>query len=178
MSVDMKACIAQAAKALLLEKGANKLTVKNIVEKCQITRQTFYYHFEDILALCRWILEHDTERTILEAKTQGDAEARLRYLFVVAINAMPYFKKGMESPYRDELERLMSQHIQNLFEHICDEEGLYPNRNRFEVKLIVRYHCQGLLGLMRNWTETDTKNLDQIVHVVFRLITEGISPLE
>jgi len=174
---DMKDTIAQAAKSLLMEKGVRKLTVKDIVEECSITRQAFYYHFEDIPALFRWMFERDTERNLLEARAQESGEARLHRFFVVAINAMPYVKKGMESNYREELERLLVEYIQRLFEHVCDEEGLYQDCTRIEVKLILRYHSQAIIGILRSWTEADTKNLDQIVSVVYRLMTEGISPL-
>lgn len=178
MATDMKKTIAQAAKTLLMDKGIKKLTVKDIVEECNITRQAFYYHFDDIPALFLWMLEQDTQKMMLEAKELDSEEARLRYMFVVAINAMPYVKKGMASKYRDELEQLLNQYLQRLFEQVCDTEGRYQNCTSFEVKLILRYHSQAILGLLWNWTETDTKNLDQIVHVVFRLINEGISPLE
>lgn len=177
MPADMKDTIAQAAKSLLMEKGVRKLTVKDIVEECSITRQAFYYHFEDIPALFRWMFERDTERNLLEARAQESGEARLHRFFVVAINAMPYVKKGMESKYREELERLLVEYIQRLFEHVCDEEGLYQDCTRIEVKLILRYHSQAIIGILRSWTEADTKNLDQIVSVVYRLMTEGISPL-
>lgn len=177
MPADMKDTIAQAAKSLLMEKGVRKLTVKDIVEECSITRQAFYYHFEDIPALFRWMFERDTERNLLEARAQESGEARLHRFFVVAINAMPYVKKGMESNYREELERLLVEYIQRLFEHVCDEEGLYQDCTRLEVKLILRYHSQAIIGILRSWTEADTKNLDQIVSVVYRLMTEGISPL-
>lgn len=176
MAADMKQTIAQAAKTLLMEKNVKKLTVKDIVEECQITRQAFYYHFEDIPDLFRWMLERDTERTMLEAQSLKSGEQRLRYLFTMAINALPYMKKGMESNYRDELEKFLTQYIQRLFERVCDEEGLYQDCTRFEVKLILRYHSQAILGLLWGWTDADTKNLDQIVHVVYRLMTEGISP--
>lgn len=177
MPADMKDTIAQAAKSLLMEKGVRKLTVKDIVEECSITRQAFYYHFEDIPALFRWMFERDTERNLLEARAQESGEARLHRFFVVAINALPYVKKGMESNYREELERLLVEYIQRLFEHVCDEEGLYQDCTRIEVKLILRYHSQAIIGILRSWTEADTKNLDQIVSVVYRLMTEGISPL-
>lgn len=176
MPVDMKETIAQAAKTLLMEKGVKKLTVKDIVGECQITRQAFYYHFEDIPALFRWMFERDTERTILEAKALGNGEARLRYLFVMALNALPYVKKGMVSSYRDELEQFLVKYVERLFEQACDEEGLYQNCTRFEVRLILRYHSQAIIGILRNWTDADTKNLDLIVHTVFRLMTEGIAP--
>lgn len=178
MAANMKETIARAAKTILLERNVKKLTVKDIVEECQITRQAFYYHFEDIPALFRWILERDTQRTLLEARALGNGEARLRCLFIMAINALPYMKKGMESNYREELELLLAQYLQRLFEQVCDAEGLYQTCTRFEVKLILRYHSQAILGLLRNWTEEDTKNLDQIVHIAYRLMTEGISPVE
>lgn len=69
MAADMKQTIAQAAKTLLMEKNVKRLTVKDIVEECQITRQAFYYHFEDIPDLFRWMLKRDTERTMLEAQS-------------------------------------------------------------------------------------------------------------
>ena len=178
MPVDMKEVIARAAKTLLMEKGAKKLTVKDIVEECGITRQTFYYHFEDIPALFRWVLEQDTERTLLETKTLSSGESRLRCLFAMVINAMPYVKKGLASNYREDLERLLAEYMQRLFRRICDEEGLYQNCTRFEAELILRYHSQAVMGLLWNWTETDTKNLDQIVHTVFRLMTDGVPPLK
>ena len=87
-------------------------------------------------------------------------------------------KKSMESNYREDVERFIGQYFQNLFQQVCDEEGLYQNCTRFQVRLILRYHSQAMLGLFRNWTEEDTKNLDQIVHTVFRLMTEGIPPTE
>ena len=57
MPADMKQIIAQAAMNLLMRRGVKKLTVKDIVEECHITRQAFYYHFEDIPELFRWIME-------------------------------------------------------------------------------------------------------------------------
>lgn len=177
MASDMKETISQAAKTLLMKRGARRLTVKDIVEECRITRQTFYYHFEDIPALFRWMLERDTARTMQEIQAMEGGEARLRCFFVMAIHAMPYMKKGMQSGYRAELEQFLSQYIQRLFERVCDEEGLYRSCTRFETSLILRYHTQGILGLLRSWTESDTKNLDEIVHTVFRLMTEGISPV-
>lgn len=177
MQVEMKDTIARAAKDLVIKKGVKKLTVKDIVDECHITRQAFYYHFEDIPALLRWILDRDSQRTIAEARAMKRGEDKLRYLFLLAINALPYMKKGMETNYRYELEQLLTQHVTHLFEQLCDEEGLYQNCSRMEVNLILRYHCQAIMGILRNWTDADTENLDQIVRVVYRLMTEGISPL-
>ncbi|MCC8125979.1 MAG: TetR/AcrR family transcriptional regulator [Clostridiales bacterium] len=69
MPVDMKHTIAKAVEKLLLEKKALKLTVKDIVEECHITRQAFYYHFADIPDLLDWIItqkEEELDRTLFD----------------------------------------------------------------------------------------------------------------
>lgn len=57
MPTDMKRTIAEAAQTLLVQRHVKKLTVKDIVEECHITRQAFYYHFADIPELLRWMIE-------------------------------------------------------------------------------------------------------------------------
>lgn len=62
MIYDTKDMIARAVETLLLEKKVKKLTVKDIVNECQITRQTFYYHFTDIPDLVRWVVLQKKKR--------------------------------------------------------------------------------------------------------------------
>ena len=46
-----KKAIAEAFFRLLDQKPLDKITVKDIVEECDITRRTFYYHYQDIYDL-------------------------------------------------------------------------------------------------------------------------------
>lgn len=176
MAVDMKEVIAEAAGKLLLEKKVKKLTVKDIVEECEITRQAFYYHFADIPELLQWMLERGTEQLLRECHAREDAEEGLRYFFLIAINAIPLVRKSMQSNYGEEIEQLLIQHIYKVFEQTAEENGLYKNCSPFEMKWILRYHSQAILGILRYWSEEDTKNLDKIVHEVYLLMTGGISP--
>ena len=41
---------------LLNERPLDKITIKDIVDDCGISRNTFYYHFQDITALLEHIL--------------------------------------------------------------------------------------------------------------------------
>ena len=177
MPVDMKETIAEAARKLLMEKSKKKLTVKDIVEACNITRQAFYYHFEDIPELFRWIMQRDTGKMLKGMQVLEDPEQGLKYFFLEAINALPYIKKSMQSNYRDELEHLLTQNIYDLFENIIESGNLYRNSSRMEVKWIMRYHCQAILGILREWTDEDTNNLDRIVHQIYLLMIGKTSPM-
>ena len=110
MAVDTKELIAEAVKRLLMQKEGQKLTVKDIVDECSITRQTFYYHFEDIPDLLKWVLERHGQND------RGNAYPRerrkgLRCLFLLALNARPYVEHGLQTNYRDEIERMVEEQL-------------------------------------------------------------------
>ncbi|HIZ44074.1 MAG TPA: TetR/AcrR family transcriptional regulator [Firmicutes bacterium] len=176
MAADMKAAIAEAALKLLQEKQTKKLTVKDIVEKCHITRQAFYYHFEDIPDLFQWMLERGTERMLEECRNREDPEEALRYFFLVGINAGTHLKRGIESGYGREIGQLMIQYVYRFMEQLSEEAGLYQDCSRFRQKLLLRYHSEAVMGLLREWTEEDTKNLSQIVHEVYQIMAGAALP--
>ena len=58
--------IARAAAELMMDGNTRKLTVTDIVDKCQITRQTFYYHFDGIPQMIEWIFQKKLDQLIEE----------------------------------------------------------------------------------------------------------------
>ena len=175
MAVDMKEMIAKAVTKLLFDKKVKRLTVKDIVEECHITRQAFYYHFADIPEVLQWILQQKGEQMLQEYPDFEDAESRLRYFFVVAVNVMPYVKKGIQTNYGEEIEQLISRQALILFESIAEKEGVFQTSSSFERQLILRYHSQAVMGILRTWSEKDSQDLDEIVHTVFLILSNNIS---
>jgi probable dihydroxyacetone kinase regulator len=54
-----KKSLAMALKELMREKSIDKITIKEITDKCYLSRKSFYYHFDDKYALINWIYYHD-----------------------------------------------------------------------------------------------------------------------
>ncbi len=52
-----KKFICDALEELLEEKALSHISVTEIAEKCNISRQTFYRHFDDIYALTMWLFD-------------------------------------------------------------------------------------------------------------------------
>lgn len=57
MSLATKKELAAALKRQMARKPINKITVRELVAECGINRNSFYYHFEDIYALFKWMIE-------------------------------------------------------------------------------------------------------------------------
>ena len=55
ISLRTKRQLAGALKKLMNKKPFDKITVKELLAECEISRPTFYYHFEDIYSLMEWM---------------------------------------------------------------------------------------------------------------------------
>lgn len=176
MPLDMKERIADAVHHLVMEEKKNKVTVKDIVEECQITRQAFYYHFEDIPALIRWMLEREMERMLHATLESEDPEQQLKYLFRMAINAGPSIRRGLKTNYGSELTSLLEEYATELFKRIIETKHLCRSYSQDEAAWLVRYHTKAILGILRDWTDEDTKHLDEIVHWIAQILEGKLSP--
>ena len=64
MSLATKKELAAALKRQMARKPINKITVRELVAKCGINRNSFYYHFEDIYALFKRMVEAEAVEII------------------------------------------------------------------------------------------------------------------
>lgn len=76
MPANTKTMIAETFFNLAKGKSIDKITVTDLVERCKISRQTFYYHFKDIMDVLEWGMGETAERTLkrsLEASSDREA---------------------------------------------------------------------------------------------------------
>lgn len=82
----------------------------------------------------------------------------------------------MDSNHGAELEVMLRQYICRFFNMVAERRGYYAQYTAAEAKTISRYHGLAVFGLLQEWTDQDTAQLDQIVHTVYHLMTTGMPP--
>ena len=70
MSSFTRKAIMESCIRLLEDRPVDKITVKDIVEDCQINRNTFYYHFKDKYDVINWIFYTEITPLIIMSKLQ------------------------------------------------------------------------------------------------------------
>ncbi len=176
MARDMKNKIAEAAKKLMLTQNGKKLTVSDIVEECHITRQTFYYHFDDIPSLLKWALEQDTDRILQEFITADDPEQKFCEWMKELAAFTPIIQRGLSSSYGQELEHIVTQYVYGFFHMVVEKKHLYVSQTPEELDVIIRYNSQAIMGIIRGWTPRDSDSVEMISHVIYRLMSGQIRP--
>ena len=133
-----------------------------------------------------WELEqHFSDALTLLAQCKGrpfeahkrEVQEALRYLLSAAVNARLMLKKGMQSNYGEELERQLEGLLMDFLSHVAASRGLYARVSAREAELLLRYHCGGVMFLLRDWKEQDTAELDAIAHRLYQMMIREENPL-
>lgn len=77
MREDMKSTIADTFSQMLEKEDIDKITVTKLIKECHISRQTFYYHFRDIMDVLDWTFRRSTQEL---AQRSLEAEDRVEAL--------------------------------------------------------------------------------------------------
>lgn len=89
---DTKRKMAQALKELMAEKPLKRITVQDIVERSHMTRQSFYYHFQDIYEVLELICRYDLVDQIAYREEESFSHWMERLMEIVETNKWFYRK--------------------------------------------------------------------------------------
>ena len=102
--------LTEALCQLLETKTLEKITVKDIVARCGVNRQTFYYHFHDVYDLMRWIFDREAAALAQSIRSNGsDWRQELRTITDVLRSKRHLVMNAYRSVNRRDLERYLMQ---------------------------------------------------------------------
>ena len=152
-----KLAITYAFKELLLEKPLDKITINDITEKCGMNRQTFYYHFHDILELTEWICEEDAERALKENRTYDTWQEG----FLAIFNMIKRDKAFIINIYRhipkDYLYRYLYRVTYQLLYDVLEEKAEGMVIREEDKAFIANFYKYGFVGLVLEWIDEGMK---------------------
>ena len=108
MPVDMKLLIAETFGKLAQRGNIDKITVKALIEECHISRQTFYYHFQDTMDVLEWSVRRQTQALLEQSLAEKDLHSALQIFISFTVQQFPLLQKLMNSQRRPMFEKLMT----------------------------------------------------------------------
>lgn len=107
--VDTKAMIADAFIKLTHQKQPDKITIKDIVEHCSISRQAFYYHFQDILDVIEWIVRRNMQIAFEESLLIDDPKETMLYMVRHIADHHDQIRRLLSSQHGEQIEDILMQ---------------------------------------------------------------------
>lgn len=179
MKNQMKETIADAFIALAKKKSVDKITVKDLVDYCDISRQSFYYHFQDILEVIEWHAQRVEEDVSLRARKAESLEDAVQIMVSAFISHYTMFEKLRDSQKRPFVERLVMDSLQERFRQLARSASADRplDMTGAEAEALISFFSFGLAGLMTSYCQTKTPNeeeLTQQVLAVLKRISAGM----
>ncbi|KPG68708.1 MULTISPECIES: TetR/AcrR family transcriptional regulator [unclassified Enterococcus] len=143
-----KKVIRQAFQDLLLEKDFTKITIKEISERADINRGTFYKYYKDTAAL----LEEIEEELVHEIADNLQKEDLSLDLWLAKLLKLLY-----ENPSTTHLILLNNSHLLNLLlteirpETFKRFQLYFTHASTAELELCLSYFVCGSIGLIERW---------------------------
>lgn len=175
-SLTTKRAIAYAFKDLLKEKAFNKITVNDIAKECDINRQTFYYHFQDIRDLVEWTCLDEVD-SILKKKDECE---RWEDKFLLIFEIMKDEKVFVKNIYHSVSSEILRNNLYRLVYPIIYDEIVEKSKGKNlreeDKKFITDFYKYAFVSIVLNWIDNGmNENPEEIVSKVSDLVTGTIN---
>lgn len=152
-----KNAIETAFLKLLRERYFEKVMVKDIVEECGLTRNTFYYYYEDTYNIIADVLEREI-RDILQALKEGKTLTQASVDVFEFLEENPKVAKHLFlSSKKDEIYGYVGSAVEIVLRHWMDEQCQGNSIPPEDKKAIINTHKYIVHGLIADWIESGMK---------------------
>ena len=152
-----KSMIAESFRELMEYKPFHKITISDIANGCNISRMTFYYHFEDIYDLLRWTVESDVHASLKSFSEEKRWQKGLSLFLDNLKEQKQILLNAVHSLGRNEIANLFDKKIESLIlmyiraginnRPIADED----------LTFITRFYKYAFEGMIFDWIDNEMK---------------------
>ena len=179
-SLNTKKMIAGSLKKIMCEKPLSKITVSEIIQDCGINRKTFYYHFEDIYALLKWMFEEEAIELVKNFDFLVDYEESLGFILDYIEKNQHIINCAYDSIGREEMKRFFYADFIELVTNIVERAEqinhtvLKPDFKQF----LCEFYTEALAGMLINWIkERDHYSRDKMIDYIFFILKSSITTI-
>lgn len=156
VSEQTKQQLASALKTLMAQKPMDKITISDLTNICRIRRQSFYYHFEDIYDLLRWMFQNEAISLLKQHEGTLLWQEGLLQLFRYLEENREVCLCAIKSVGRDHLKRFFEADIYAIIhrtiEQIGENIGASSNLTSIvDVEMLTHFYVIALAGMVESW---------------------------
>lgn len=146
-----KQAIMNAFLRLLEEKSLAKITVQEIITECQISRNTFYYHFGDIYALLDALIQRDV--SVLKERQQAGQpwDKNLRRVVAYIQENRRRARHIYDSLNHGLLEKMFYQATEELFTAYVQDSAQGLPVSGEDIRAVVYFYQSAFVGAVLDW---------------------------
>ncbi|MGN0488255.1 MAG: TetR/AcrR family transcriptional regulator C-terminal domain-containing protein [Ruminococcus sp.] len=176
-SLNTKRKLAESLKKIMRKKSFSKITITEIVADCGLNRKTFYYHFEDIYALLKWMLESEAVEVVKEFNLIVDYEEAIIFIMDYIEENDYIISCAYDSIGRDEMKRFFFSDFNELVASIIDNAEKETGKNLSDEykEFLCFFYTEALTGILIDWIKNRKgKNRQMVIEYLVKTMRESL----
>ena len=148
MQTDMKMRISDTFLALAKEKNIDRITVKSLIEECGISRQTFYYHFQNLIDVIEWSVKQGMEEMLQNSLKQESPQEAMKIFVSTTAERYRIIKKLLDSRKRQEVEEIIVQALKTYLNDLVRNKAPEIALDYSDMEAALDFYSYGITGLL------------------------------
>lgn len=170
MPLDTKTIISNTFVDMVKKKGIDKITVKSLIEACNISRQSFYYHFQDIMEVIEWSLKRATQDMLARSLEAANPEEALCILISSAVDNRTLVHRLLDSQKREQIEKLFVQAARTYLQELLQIQSPKIPLSYRETEVALDFWAFGITGLLFQSCERNSVDVKSLASQISRLL--------
>ena len=153
-----KQVICASLKKLMAQKPLEKITISEIMDDCGMVRQHFYYHFEDIYDLVRWMFQ---EEAVSLLKRQEGAllwQEGLLQIFEAVLENKPFILNVYRTLSREQIENYLFRLVYDLIMGVVEEKAAGLRVTQQQKQFVAEFYKYSFVCVMLDWIRGGMKD--------------------
>ena len=155
MANTTKRMLSMSLKKLLSKTTLDNITIQDITDDAEVSRKTFYYHFQDIYDLLDWTLQEDARHLLADKINLDNWEESIAVLFVYMQENRLLILNAFHSIERDTLETEVFKLLSPLLHRLFSSQEGFDRLCETDQNFIVSVYGLGITGLLLRWIGTN-----------------------
>jgi len=152
-TLNTKKTLAASLKKLMLKKPLGKISISELIADCGVNRKTFYYHFQDIYDLLKWILEQEAIEVVKGFDLLVNPEEALLFAIGYVDENKHIINCAYDAMGREEMKRFFFMDfygvVQSIVQNILKEQTLCVSEHF--VSFVITFYTEALAGMLINY---------------------------
>ena len=179
-SMNTKRALAGSLRTAMEKKPFSKITVTEIITDCGVNRKTFYYHFQDIYALLKWMVQQDAVEVVKNVDLETNFNDAIAFVMTYVeendhLVTCAYDSIGhdvVKSFFYSDFIELMGQFIGTM------EKKAGLNLDTKYKAFLSKFYTEALSGMLMDWIrDKETVDKDMVIAYIEKTITTSLSAL-
>ncbi len=177
-TLNTKRSLAASLKKLMEKKPLSKITISEIIADCGVNRKTFYYHFVDIYALLKWMLQEEAIQVVKQFDLQMDHREAVLFVMHYVQDNKHLLCCAYDSMGRNEMKRFFYADFIGITQKVIQntEQQLGIQADAQFKEFLAHFYTEAIAGLLIDEFTDKEKHDPQKAADYFSLVLERSLP--